>query len=87
MASRSSRPVGSAAGLGLTALAGAAAVAGYAFYKGDQEQRKFSEALITTGNYAGRTTDSLDAMAHAAVAGGGSLGQACRRSDRCIRSV
>lgn len=65
-------------GLGLSIMAGAAAVAvlGVALYKGLMEQRDLQNALIMTGNYAGTTAGALNEMAHSSVAMGGSLGTA-----------
>jgi len=67
-------------GLGLAILGAVAAVAGlaYAWIKGSIEQKEMNNALIMTGNYAGETSDSLNAMAHAAVEAGGSIGAAKR---------
>ena len=48
----------------------------YAFEKGVLEQEAMKSALIMTGNYAGATSGSLDAMAHSAAASGGSLSEA-----------
>ncbi len=65
-------------GMGLAILAAAAAVAGlgYAVIKGGMEQREMNNALILTGNYAGMTADSLNALAHSAVEMGGTVGAA-----------
>jgi len=66
----------SAAGIAALSLAAAVGVLGYALIKGASEQRLMNNALIMTGNYAGQTSDSLNAMAHAAAASGGSLSDA-----------
>lgn len=65
-------------GLGLAILATVAAMAGlaYAWIKGALEQREMNNALILTGNYAGETADSLNALAHSAVEAHGSIGKA-----------
>lgn len=65
-------------GTGLAALGLGAAVAGtaYAMIKGATEQKQMNDALILTGNYAGQTSDSLNKLAHDAVATGGSIGEA-----------
>ena len=65
-------------GLGLAILATVAAMAGlaYAWIKGGMEQREMNNALILTGNYAGETSDSLNALAHSAVEVHGSIGAA-----------
>lgn len=65
-------------GTGLAILGVGAAVAGvgYAMIKGANEQKKMDDALIMTGNYAGLTGDSLNQLAHDAVASGGSIGEA-----------
>ena len=47
-----------------------------AIVKGSIEQKEFNNALITTGNYSGLTSDSLNALAHTAVEAGGSIGHA-----------
>ncbi len=61
------------AALGLTAVLGGLA---YAAIKGGIEQKHMNDALVMTGNYAGLTSDSLNALAHSAVAAGGSIGEA-----------
>jgi phage-related minor tail protein len=66
----------SAAGLAALGLVAAAVGVTYAMVKGAQEQKAMHEALVMTGNYAGTTTAGLDALAHSAVATGGSLREA-----------
>src|SRR5471032_79095 len=44
--------------------------------KGATEQKHMNDALVLTGNYAGTTSDPLNGLAHAAVAAGGSIGEA-----------
>lgn len=66
----------SAAGVGALALAAAVAGVGYAMIKGASDQKHMNDALIMTGNYAGVTADGLNDLAHAAVATGGSIGEA-----------
>ena len=66
----------SSAGLAALGLAAAVAGVGAAVIKGAEDQRAMSNALIATGNYAGLTSDSLNAMAHAATNAGGSIGEA-----------
>jgi hypothetical protein len=63
---------------GVAALGFGAAVVGVAaaLIKGGEEQRAMNNALIETGNYAGVTSDSLNALAHAATMSGGSIGEA-----------
>lgn len=63
---------------GLAVLGFGAALVGVAaaVIKGGEEQRAMNNALIKTGNYAGLTSDSLNALAHAATESGGSLGEA-----------
>jgi phage-related minor tail protein len=50
--------------MGIAALGSVAAVAALAvgIYKGAEEQKKFNEALLLTGNAAGQTSSSFDAM-------------------------
>jgi phage-related minor tail protein len=61
------------AALGLVATLGGLA---YATIKGALEQKHMNDALVMTGNYAGLTADSLNALAHSAVEAGGSIGEA-----------
>ena len=63
-------------GLAIAAVAGATLGMVVAFEKGILEQEAMDNALIMTGNYAGATSGSLDVLAHAATASGGSLGEA-----------
>lgn len=66
----------SAAGLAAIGMGAALIGVAVAITKGATEQREMNNALILTGNYAGQTSDSLNALAHAAVESGGSLGEA-----------
>ncbi|SIR44255.1 Phage-related minor tail protein, partial [Janthinobacterium sp. TND4EL3] len=66
----------SAAGLAALAFAGALGTVGYAMIKGASEQREMNNALISTNNYAGVTSDKLNEMAHAATEAGGSIREA-----------
>lgn len=66
----------SGAGIAAIGLTAALGVAGYAMVKGAADQKAMNDALIMTGNYAGATSDSLNNLAHAAVATGGSLSEA-----------
>ena len=66
----------SSAGMAALGLAAAVVGVGAAVIKGAEDQRAMSNALIATGNYAGITSDSLNAMAHAATSAGGSIGEA-----------
>nr|WP_314633037.1 phage tail length tape measure family protein [uncultured Janthinobacterium sp.] len=66
----------SAAGLAALAFAGALGTVAYAMIKGASEQREMSNALISTNNYAGVTSDKLNEMAHAATEAGGSIREA-----------
>ncbi|OHV96194.1 hypothetical protein AKG95_15405 [Janthinobacterium lividum] len=66
----------SAAGLAVLGLAAAIATVGYAMVKGAGEQRQMNNALISTNNYAGVTSDRLNEMAHAATEAGGSIREA-----------
>lgn len=66
----------SAAGIAAIGMGAAFIGAGLAAYHGAEAQREMNNALIMTGNYSGQTSDSLNALAHAAVASGGSLGEA-----------
>jgi phage-related minor tail protein len=63
---------------GVTILAVGAAVIGTAaaMIKGAHEQKAMNDALIMTGNYAGTTSDNLNALAHSAVEAGGGIGEA-----------
>lgn len=45
-----------------TVAAAAAAALGFAYYKGSEESKAFKGMLIETGNYAGLTSSSFDAM-------------------------
>lgn len=62
--------------IGLVGIGVAAVGVGVAMVQGAQEQKAMDSALIMTGNYAGLTSDSLNALAHSAVASGGSIGEA-----------
>lgn len=66
----------SAAGIAALGFGAAIIGIGAAIVKGAAEQRAMNNALIETGNYAGTTGDALNAMAHDAVALGGSIGEA-----------
>ena len=66
----------SAAGLAALAFAGALGTVAYAMIKGASEQREMNNALISTNNYAGVTSDKLNEMAHAATEAGGSIREA-----------
>jgi hypothetical protein len=66
----------SAAGLSAIALGAAVVGVGVALAKGAEQQHEMNAALVLTGNYAGLTSDSLNDLAHAAVAAGGSIGEA-----------
>ncbi len=44
--------------------------------KGLHEQKEMQDALIMTGNYAGRTAEQLNTMAHEAAGAHGSIGEA-----------
>ncbi|AKU21872.1 hypothetical protein ACZ75_10730 [Massilia sp. NR 4-1] len=66
----------SAAGLTILGLAAALGVLGYAMITGAADQKHMQDALILTNNYAGATSDSLNKLAHDAVASGGSIGAA-----------
>ncbi|QXQ16617.1 phage tail tape measure protein [Pseudomonas tolaasii] len=63
--------------LGPLALATAAVGGlGVAYYKGSEEQDKYSKSLILTGNYAGVSAGQLGDMAHQVSATVGTTGQA-----------
>ncbi len=66
----------SAAGLAALGLAAAIGTVVYAMFKGAGEQREMNNALISTNNYAGQTSDQLHEMARAATAAGGSIREA-----------
>ena len=66
----------SAAGLAALAFAGALGTVAYAMIKGASEQREMNNALISTNNYAGVTSDKLNELAHAATEAGGSIREA-----------
>ncbi|NBV16772.1 phage tail length tape measure family protein [Janthinobacterium sp.] len=66
----------SAAGLAALTFAGALGTVAYAMIKGASEQREMNNALISTNNYAGVTSDRLNEMAHAATEAGGSIREA-----------
>ncbi|MDQ2822968.1 MAG: phage tail length tape measure family protein [Pseudomonadota bacterium] len=66
----------SAMGLTVLGVVGALGLLVYGAIKGASEQKHMNDALIMTGNYAGLTSDSLNALAHAAVEAGGSIGEA-----------
>lgn len=66
----------SAAGIAAIGMGAAIIGAAVAIEKGAAEQRAMNNALIMSGNYAGQTSDSLNALAHAAVESGGSIGEA-----------
>ena len=66
----------SSTGLAVLGLAAAIATVGYAMVKGAGEQRQMNNALISTNNYAGVTSDKLNEMAHAATEAGGSIREA-----------
>ncbi|WP_423192981.1 phage tail tape measure protein [Cupriavidus sp. H18C2] len=46
-----------------TLTAAAAAALGYAFYAGNKEAKEFNNTLVLTGNYAGQTASSFQALA------------------------
>lgn len=61
-------------GMGVAAIAiGAVAVAAY---KGEEAESALNNALISTGNYAGVTTDQLNAMAQSMAGGTVTIGHA-----------
>ena len=62
--------------LGLVAVGAATVGVVAAMVQGAHEQKAMNDALILTGNYAGLTSDGLNALAHAAVATGGSIASA-----------
>jgi hypothetical protein len=66
----------SAAGIAAIAMGAAIVGVGVALVHGAEQQKAMNDALILTGNYAGATSDSLNALAHAAVTSGGSIGEA-----------
>lgn len=66
----------SAMGLSVLAVVGTLGLLAAGMIKGASDQKHMNDALLMTGNYAGLTSDSLNAMAHAAVEAGGSLGEA-----------
>ncbi|MDN2710598.1 phage tail length tape measure family protein [Janthinobacterium sp. SUN118] len=66
----------SAAGLAALAFAAALGTVAYAMIKGASQQREMNNALISTNNYAGATSDSLNEMARAATTAGGSIREA-----------
>src|SRR5450830_66558 len=66
----------SAAGIAAIGMGAAIIGTAVAIEKGAAEQRAMNNALIMTGNYVGQTSDSLNALAHAAAASGGSLSEA-----------
>ena len=55
---------------------GAVAALGVAYYKGSEEQDKYNESLILTGNYAGVSAGQLGDMARQVSATVGTTGQA-----------
>lgn len=76
----------SAAGIAALTLTAAVVGVGYAMIKGASDQKHMNDALIMTGNYAGMTSDSLNDLAHAAVASGGSIGQAKKAATELAAS-
>lgn len=68
-----------ALGLGispLTMLAAGVGLLAYEMGKGALEEEKMNGALVMTGNYAGMTAASLDALAHSAAGANGSISSA-----------
>ncbi|UIM99570.1 phage tail length tape measure family protein [Yersinia ruckeri] len=57
------RSIISPVGLAVVATAATVGVLAYAYYKAEQEQQAFNRSLILTGNYAGKTTGELQALA------------------------
>ncbi|TKD32599.1 phage tail length tape measure family protein [Azotobacter chroococcum] len=57
-------------------VATAAGVLALAYYKGSEEQDRFNESLILTGNYAGATAEGLGAMARQVGDAAGTAGAA-----------
>lgn len=76
----------SAAGLAAIGMGAALIGVSIAVAHGASEQKAMNDALIVTGNYAGQTSDSLNAMAHAAVESGGSLGEAKKAATQLAAS-
>ncbi|OYO29144.1 phage tail length tape measure family protein [Janthinobacterium sp. PC23-8] len=66
----------SSTGLAVLGFAAALGTVAYAMIKGASEQREMNNALISTNNYAGVTSDKLNELAHAATAAHGSIGEA-----------
>ena len=66
----------SSTGLAVLGFAAALGTVAYAMIKGASSQREMNNALISTNNYAGVTSDKLNDLAHAATAVHGSIGEA-----------
>ncbi|WP_338678911.1 phage tail length tape measure family protein [Janthinobacterium sp. TB1-E2] len=66
----------SSTGLAVLGFAAALGTVAYAMIKGASTQREMNNALISTNNYAGVTSDKLNELAHAATAVHGSIGEA-----------
>ena len=66
----------SSTGLAILGVVGTLGLLAAGAIKGTLEQKHMNDALVMTGNYAGETSDSLNALAHSAVEAGGSLGEA-----------
>lgn len=66
----------SSTGLAVLGFAAALGTVAYAMIKGASTQREMNNALISTNNYAGVTSDKLNDLAHAATAVHGSIGEA-----------
>jgi lambda family phage tail tape measure protein len=72
-------PLSSAFGLvvaGAVALAAAIATVIYGYSQGSKEADKYNQALILTGNRAGKTADQLASMAQQVAATNGTVGEA-----------
>jgi hypothetical protein len=66
----------SSTGLAVLGFAAALGTVAYTMIKGASTQREMNNALISTNNYAGVTSDKLNELAHAATAVHGSIGEA-----------
>ncbi len=60
----------------ISVMAAAVGILTVAWVKGDAEARKFNEAIVMTGNYAGVTADSLSGMARSISGSVGTTGKA-----------
>ncbi|MGH8463998.1 MAG: phage tail length tape measure family protein, partial [Pseudomonas sp.] len=70
----------------ISVMAAAVGILTLAWVKGDAEVRKFNEAIVTTGNYAGVTADSLSGMARSISGSVGTTGKAADTLTKLVET-